>query len=231
MENILKSLNISKLGTGLSTGAKSWEGAGETLSSNSPINNQVIGEVKLASLSDYEILMKTAELAAVQWRTVPAPKRGELVRQMGNAFRENKANLGKLVSLEMGKSLQEGLGEVQEIIDICDFAAGLSRQLYGLSMHSERPLHRMMEQWQPLGVVGVISAFNFPVAVWAWNATLAWICGNVVVWKPSEKTPFSAIACQQIMQELLRENQAPEGLSNIIVGDASIGKKWQMITE
>jgi aldehyde dehydrogenase (NAD+) len=224
MENILKALKLSKAEKGLSSGQVFWEGAGEILISHSPIHGQEIGQVKMASFDDFDLLMRKAQLASQQWRTIPAPKRGEMVRQMGNAFRDNKEHLGKLVSLEMGKSLQEGLGEVQEIIDICDFAVGLSRQLYGLSMHSERPMHRMMEQWQPLGIVGVISAFNFPVAVWAWNATLAWICGNVVVWKPSEKTPYSALACQQIMQSVLKENDAPEGLSNIIIGDASIGK-------
>jgi aldehyde dehydrogenase (NAD+) len=224
MNNILKALNLSSVEKGLSTGQVFWEGAGESLKSDSPIHGQEIGKVKLASVSDYNKIITKAQEASALWRTIPAPKRGEMVRQMGNAFRENKENLGKLVSLEMGKSLQEGLGEVQEIIDICDFAVGLSRQLYGLSMHSERPQHRMMEQWQPLGIVGVISAFNFPVAVWAWNATLAWICGNVVVWKPSEKTPYSALACQQIMQGVLKANDAPEGLSNVIVGDAAIGK-------
>jgi aldehyde dehydrogenase (NAD+) len=224
MENILKALNLSTTEKGLSTGQVFWEGAGESLTSNSPIHGQEIGKVKLASVNDYDKIMTKAQEASTLWRTIPAPKRGEIVRQMGNAFRENKENLGKLVSLEMGKSLQEGLGEVQEIIDICDFAVGLSRQLYGLSMHSERPQHRMMEQWQPLGIVGVISAFNFPVAVWAWNATLAWICGNVVVWKPSEKTPYSALACQQIMQSVMKANDAPEGLSNVIIGDATIGK-------
>jgi aldehyde dehydrogenase (NAD+) len=224
MENILKALKLSKVEKGLSSGQIFWVGDGQLLKSHSPIHGQEIGEVKLASIRDYDVLMAKAQIASQYWRTIPAPKRGEMVRQMGNAFRENKEHLGKLVSLEMGKSLQEGLGEVQEIIDICDFAVGLSRQLYGLSMHSERPMHRMVEQWQPLGIVGVISAFNFPVAVWAWNATLAWICGNVVVWKPSEKTPFSALACQQIMQSVLKDNEIPEGLSNVIIGDSIIGK-------
>ena len=155
---------------------------------------------------------------------IPAPKRGEMVRQLGDALREKKDALGKLVSYEMGKSLQEGLGEVQEMIDICDFAVGLSRQLHGFTMHSERPLHRMYEQYHPLGVVGIISAFNFPVAVWSWNTALAWICGNVTVWKPSEKTPFCAIACQRIAADVFIANGLPEGISCLINGDAEVGK-------
>ena len=155
---------------------------------------------------------------------MPAPKRGEIVRQMGEQFRLYKKELGTLVSYEMGKSLQEGLGEVQEIIDICDFAVGLSRQLYGLSMHSERPFHRMYEQWHPLGVVGIISAFNFPVAVWSWNAMIAWVCGDVCVWKPSEKTPLTALACQQIIQDVLRNNEVPEGVSCLITGGRDAGE-------
>lgn len=152
------------------------------------------------------------------------PKRGEIVRQMGEAFRKNKQALGQLVSYEMGKSLQEGLGEVQEIIDICDFAVGLSRQLYGLTMHSERPEHRMYEQYHPLGIVGIISAFNFPVAVWSWNAMIAWVCGNVCIWKPSEKTPLSAIACQNIISSVIESNQLPEGLSTLLIGGPEIGQ-------
>jgi aldehyde dehydrogenase (NAD+) len=169
------------------------------------------------------VIAKAQEAFAV-WRTVPAPQRGELVRQMGNKLREYKEPLGKLVSYEMGKSLQEGLGEVQEMIDICDFAVGLSRQLYGLTMHSERPGHRMYEQYHPLGIVGIISAFNFPVAVWSWNSMLAWVCGDVCIWKPSEKVPLSAIACQNIIQEVLRENGAPEGLSGLVIGDYKVGE-------
>src|SRR6185369_9975879 len=155
---------------------------------------------------------------------IPAPKRGEIVRQMGNELRNYKEPLGQLFSYEMGKSLQEGLGEVQEMIDICDFAVGLSRQLYGLTMHSERPNHRMYEQYHPLGIVGVISAFNFPVAVWSWNAALAWVCGDVCVWKPSEKTPLCAIACQNIIQSVLKKNNVPEGVSNIIIGGRDVGE-------
>jgi aldehyde dehydrogenase (NAD+) len=151
-------------------------------------------------------------------------KRGEIVRQVGDALRQNKQNLGKLVSFEMGKSLQEGLGEVQEMIDICDFAVGLSRQLYGLTMHSERPGHRMYEQWHPLGVVGIISAFNFPVAVWSWNSMLAWVCGNTCVWKPSEKTPLCSIACQHIIGEVFERNQVPEGVSCLVQGGRELGE-------
>ncbi|MFN9116314.1 MAG: aldehyde dehydrogenase family protein, partial [Bacteroidota bacterium] len=158
------------------------------------------------------------------WRQVPAPKRGEVVRQLAEKIREYKEPLGKLVSYEMGKSLQEGLGEVQEMIDICDFAVGLSRQLHGLTMHSERPLHRMYEQWHPLGLVGIISAFNFPVAVWSWNSMLAWVCGDVCIWKPSEKTPLCAVACQHIVAEVFTKNQVPEGVSCVITGGREVGE-------
>jgi aldehyde dehydrogenase (NAD+) len=188
------------------------------------VDGQTIGSLAQASLNDYERVVTTAQEAFLTWRTIPAPRRGEIVRQMGDAFRTHKEGLGRLVSYEMGKSLQEGWGEVQEIIDICDFAVGLSRQLYGLSMHSERPSHRMYEQWHPLGVVGIISAFNFPVAVWSWNAMIAWVCGDVCIWKPSEKTPFCALACQAIIQEVLRKNNVPEGVSCLLVGDRQIGQ-------
>jgi aldehyde dehydrogenase (NAD+) len=167
--------------------------------------------------------MITHPLTAQDWRMTPAPVRGEFVRQMGDALRKYKADLGALVSIEMGKSLQEGLGEVQEMIDICDFAVGLSRQLYGLSMHSERPAHRMLEQWHPLGLTGIITAFNFPVAVWAWNAAIAWVCGDVCIWKPSDKTPYTAIACQKILSEVLVANEIPEGVSCLIIGDREVG--------
>ena len=166
----------------------------------------MIGKVSVASAKDYNTVIDTAEKAFAEWRTVPAPKRGEVVRQIGNELRKHKEALGTLVSYEMGKSLQEGLGEVQEMIDIADFAVGLSRQLYGLTIHSERPMHRMYEQWHPLGVVGIISAFNFPVAVWSWNSFLAWVCGNTCVWKPSEKTPLTAIACQKITEKVFKVN-------------------------
>ena len=175
------------------------------------------------SLEEFETLMKTASTAFKTWRLIPAPQRGEIVRQFGERLRALKYPLGKLVSYEMGKSLQEGLGEVQEMIDICDFAVGLSRQLHGLTMHSERPGHRMYEQYHPLGVVGIISAFNFPVAVWAWNTALAWICGDVCVWKPSEKTPLCGIACQKIAADVFLANNLPEGISCLINGDYTVG--------
>jgi len=183
-----------------------------------------IGQIQTSTFEDYEQVLQTAEEAFVYFRTIPAPKRGELVRQFGNALRNKKDLLGQLVSWEMGKSLQEGLGEVQEMIDICDFAVGLSRQLQGTTMHSERPNHRMYEQYHPLGIVGIISAFNFPVAVWAWNTALAWICGDVTVWKPSEKTPLCSIACQKIIGTILKENNMPEGISSLLNGGAEVGQ-------
>src|SRR6185369_4681125 len=185
---------------------------------------KLIAKVKTASKADYEKVISAAKDAFKFWREVPAPKRGEYVRQFGDKLREKKAHLGKLVSYEMGKSLQEGLGEVQEMIDICDFAVGLSRQLNGLTMHSERPLHRMYEQYHPLGIVGVISAFNFPVAVWSWNAMIAWVCGDVCIWKPSEKTPLCSIACQNIVSKVFEKNNVPEGVSCIINGDYKVGQ-------
>ncbi|MFD2522714.1 L-piperidine-6-carboxylate dehydrogenase [Emticicia soli] len=224
MKNVLRALKIKAVNEGVSTGLESWAGNGRMLSSYSPVDGALIGKVRQATHDDYEKVITKAEEAFKVWRQVPAPKRGEIVRQMGDALRANKDNLGRLVSYEMGKSLQEGWGEVQEMIDICDFAVGLSRQLYGLSMHSERLQHRMYEQWHPLGVVGIISAFNFPVAVWSWNAMLAWVCGDVCIWKPSEKTPLSAIACQQIIQEVLRNNDVPEGVSGLIIGDRKVGE-------
>ena len=181
----------------------------------------MIAKVGTATADDYQAVMKKAEEAAIAWKQIPAPKRGEIVRQIGDELRKYKEPLGKLVSYEMGKSLQEGLGEVQEMIDICDFAVGLSRQLYGLTMHSERPLHRMYEQYHPLGVVGIISAFNFPVAVWSWNAALAWVCGDVCIWKPSSKTPLCAIACQNIIGSVLKANSVPEGVSCLVIGNES----------
>ena len=224
MKDTLEKLGIKAINNGISTGQINWKGSGENLISYSPIDGKAIAETYLGSKDDFEKIVVSAQAAFEKWRLVPAPQRGEIVRQMGDAFRKNKSELGQLVSLEMGKSLQEGLGEVQEIIDICDFAVGLSRQLYGLTMHSERPNHRMYEQWHPIGIVGIISAFNFPVAVWSWNAMLAFVCGNVCIWKPSEKTPLTAIACQNIIQDVLKVNQLPEGLSNIIVGDRNIGE-------
>ncbi len=224
IEQVLQSLKISELNYGASTGLNSISTKGEKIDSFSPVDGQLIGSVNSATPEDYEHITKTAQEAFKVWRLMPAPKRGEIVRQIGDELRKYKEPLGKLVSYEMGKSLQEGLGEVQEMIDICDFAVGLSRQLYGLTMHSERPLHRMYEQWHPLGVVGIISAFNFPVAVWSWNAALAWVCGDVCIWKPSEKTPLCAIACQNIISEVLRKNNVPEGVSCLIIGDYKIGE-------
>lgn len=224
MKEVLEALNIKAVNDGVSTGIESWAGGGDLLSSYSPVDGVLIGKVNQATHDDYKKVISKAEEAYKIWREVPAPKRGEIVRQMGEALRANKDSLGRLVSYEMGKSLQEGWGEVQEMIDICDFAVGLSRQLYGLSMHSERLQHRMYEQWHPIGTVGIISAFNFPVAVWSWNSMLAWVCGDVCVWKPSEKTPLSAIACQNIIQEVLRNNNVPEGISGLIVGDRKVGE-------
>ena len=192
---------------------------------HSPADGKLIGTVAMATAEDYEQVVAKAQEAFKTWRTVPAPKRGEIVRQIGNKLRDYKEPLGKLVSYEMGKILQEGLGEVQEMIDICDFAVGLSRQLHGLTMHSERPAHRMYEQYHPLGVVGIISAFNFPVAVWSWNAMLAAVCGDTCIWKPSEKTPLTAVAVQHIIKDVLDENELPEGIFNLIIGDAEIGAK------
>jgi len=221
VQSILEKLEIQDLG--ISTGANAWKGSGDILNITSPVDGAVIGSVNQGGEGDYNRVVGQAQAAFVQWRMMPAPKRGEIVRQMGDALRANKDDLGVLVSYEMGKSLQEGLGEVQEMIDICDFATGLSRQLYGLTMHSERPLHRMYEQWHPIGLVGVISAFNFPVAVWAWNAMIAWVCGDVCIWKPSEKTPFTAMACQAIIRKVLVDNQVPEGVSCLILGGREVG--------
>ena len=223
IQNELKKLGLNEINDGTSTGSN-WFSNGETIESFSPVDGKLIGKVKSTTQEDYEKTIQTAQEAFKTWRTTPAPVRGEIVRQFGQKLREYKADLGKLVSYEMGKSYQEGLGEVQEMIDICDFAVGQSRQLYGLTMHSERPGHRMYEQYHPIGIVGVISAFNFPVAVWSWNAALAWICGDVVVWKPSEKTPLCGVACQKIIQEVLKENNLPEGISCLINGDYKVGE-------
>ncbi|OJV16581.1 MAG: aldehyde dehydrogenase family protein [Dyadobacter sp. 50-39] len=224
IDEILQKLGIGGINHGVTTGQSAWEGGGALLESFSPVDGQRIGAVSQAARADYDRAVETASLAFKSWRTLPAPKRGEIVRQMGTKLREYKQELGTLVSYEMGKSLQEGLGEVQEMIDICDFATGLSRQLYGLTMHSERPQHRMYEQWHPLGVVGIISAFNFPVAVWSWNSMVAWVCGNACVWKPSEKTPLTAIACQHIIRDVLQDNNVPEGVSCIVSGGREVGE-------
>jgi len=223
MQNILSALAIKEINEGCSTG-NSWFSNGTLLESYSPVDGKMIAKVKTASKEDYQKVITTAKSAFIYWREIPAPKRGEYVRQFGDKLRAKKAELGKLVSYEMGKSYQEGLGEVQEMIDICDLAVGMSRQLFGLQMHSERARHRMMEQWHPLGVVGIISAFNFPVAVWAWNTTLALICGDVCIWKPSEKTPLCSIACQHIWNEVAAENNLPEGISSVVNGDYKIGE-------
>ena len=220
----LQQLNISKENQGVSTGSQWIKSTGKKIDSYSPVDGKLIGSVISGDKNNYEEMIATAGEAFKEWRMWPAPKRGEIVRQFGDALRHYKEPLGKLVSYEMGKSLQEGLGEVQEMIDICDFAVGLSRQLYGLTMHSERPLHRMYEQWHPLGIVGIISAFNFPVAVWSWNTALAWICGNACIWKPSEKTPLCGIACQNIIAEVFAKNNVPEGVSCLIQGDREVGE-------
>lgn len=220
----LKPLRIKETNEGVSTGTNWLKSNGEVIESSSPVDGKTIGKIISADRESYEAVIKKAEEAFKQWRIWPAPKRGEVVRQIGEALRTYKEPLGKLVSYEMGKSLQEGYGEVQEMIDICDFAVGLSRQLHGLSMHSERPGHRMYEQWHPLGIVGIISAFNFPVAVWSWNSMLAWVCGDVSVWKPSEKTPLCGLACQHIIADVFTKNNVPEGVSCVIVGGREVGE-------
>ncbi len=220
--DFLSKLGIKEINYGASTGQQWLENAeGGELAIHSPADGKLIARVHQATEADYEAVIAKAQEAFVSWRTVPAPKRGDIVRQIGNRLREYKASLGALVSYEMGKSLQEGLGEVQEMIDICDFAVGLSRQLYGFTMHSERPEHRMYDQYHPLGIVLTISAFNFPVAVWSWNAMIAAVCGDVNVWKPSSKVPLTAIACQNIIAEVLRENNLPEGLFSLVIGKGS----------
>ncbi|MBQ0768501.1 MAG: aldehyde dehydrogenase family protein, partial [Bizionia sp.] len=223
IEDALRELGVKDINEGSSTGSNSFSN-GELIESYSPVDGKLIGKVKATTQADYDKVMDAATSAFKEWRTMPAPLRGEIVRQFGDKLREKKEALGKLVSYEMGKSYQEGLGEVQEMIDICDFAVGLSRQLHGLTMHSERPGHRMYEQYHPMGVVGIISAFNFPVAVWAWNTALAWVCGDVCVWKPSEKTPMCGIACQNIAAEVFKANGLPEGISNLINGDHNVGE-------
>lgn len=220
----LKQLGIAELNPGISTGTRWIDSKGPTIDSFSPVDAKKIGTITTADKSSYETVIAEAQKAFAVWRMWPAPKRGEIVRQVGDALRQHKEALGKLVSYEMGKSLQEGYGEVQEMIDICDFAVGLSRQLYGLTMHSERPAHRMYEQWHPLGITGIISAFNFPVAVWSWNSALAWVCGNVTIWKPSEKTPLCGIAVQRIVAEVFTRNQVPEGVNCLVQGGREVGE-------
>jgi aldehyde dehydrogenase (NAD+) len=224
MHDFIQQLGIKAQNSGVSTGINWLTSTGETITSSSPVDGKTIASVTSADKATYETVIAKAQEAFAEWRTWPAPKRGEIVRQIGEALRAKKEPLGRLVSYEMGKSLQEGYGEVQEMIDICDFAVGLSRQLHGLTMHSERPLHRMYEQWHPLGIVGIISAFNFPVAVWSWNSMLAWVCGDVCIWKPSEKTPLCGIACQHIVAEVFAKNNVPEGVSCLIQGGRDIGE-------
>ena len=223
IQTILSELGVENVNNGTSTGRET-SGKGAVIESYSPVDGKLIGKVTTTTNEEYENVLAKSQEAFKSWRMVPAPQRGEIVRQFGDKLREKKDALGKLVSYEMGKSLQEGWGEVQEMIDICDFAVGLSRQLYGLTMHSERPMHRMYEQWHPLGVVGIISAFNFPVAVWSWNTAIAWVCGDVCIWKPSEKTPLCGIACQNIFAEVLRDNDLPEGICCLVNGDREVGE-------
>jgi len=225
ISEILNRLHINDINEAFSTGSTWSSSPGAAIKAiESPVDGKKIASVKIATADNYNQVVEQSDKAFINWRTVPAPKRGEIVREIGDALRHNKQDLGKLVSYEMGKSLQEGYGEVQEMIDIADFAVGLSRQLYGLTMHSERPQHRMYEQYHPVGIVGIISAFNFPVAVWSWNAMLAWVCGDVCIWKPSEKTPLTAIACQHIAQEVFKKHNIGEGVSCLIIGDMDIGE-------
>lgn len=224
MPNFLKELKISELNKGVSTGTKWISASGEKIKSSSPVDGKMIASVNACDKRSFDYVVETAQNAFLEWRAWPAPKRGEIIRQIGNELRKSKATLGKLVSYEMGKSLQEGMGEVQEMIDISDWALGLSRQLYGLTMHSERPGHRMYEQYHPLGIVGIISAFNFPVAVWSWNSLIAMVCGDVCIWKPSEKTPLCAIACQNIISKVFKENDVPEGVCNLVTGGREVGE-------
>ena len=221
---VLRRLGIRSSNAGTSTGSRWLRSSGRSIDSYSPVDGKLIASVQATDRETYDKVVKSAAKAFAEWKTVPAPRRGEVIRQIGDALRARKEDLGMLVSYEMGKSLQEGLGEVQEMIDICDFAVGLSRQLYGLTMHSERPMHRMYEQWHPLGVTGIISAFNFPVAVWSWNTMIAWVCGNSCVWKPSEKTPLCGLACQRIVSEVFERSGVPEGLSGLVNGDYRVGE-------
>ncbi|MGI8892817.1 MAG: L-piperidine-6-carboxylate dehydrogenase [Bacteroidia bacterium] len=216
IEEMLDQLGIKELNNGACTGTKWLETSGDALQSFSPADGELIAKIKQATFEDYDKVVAISQKAFEKWRTVPAPQRGEVVRQIGDELRKYKEPLGKLVSYEMGKIYQEGLGEVQEMIDICDFAVGLSRQLYGFTMHSERPHHRMYEQYHPLGIVGVISAFNFPVAVWAWNAMLALVCGDTVIWKPSSKVMLCAVAVHNIIADVLKKNKVPEGVLNLV---------------
>ena len=220
---LFRRLGLRENNPGVFHGA--WSGGGKTLRSVSPINGKSLAKVRLATAAEYDQTIRAAQKAFAGWRILPAPRRGEIVRQLGNALRAAKKDLGRLVTLETGKILAEGEGEVQEMVDICDFATGLSRQLYGLTIASERPQHRMMEQWHPLGVVGIISAFNFPVAVWSWNGALAAVCGNATVWKPSELTPLTAIATTRIAEKICRANKIDPAIFALVCGDHTIGEK------
>lgn len=220
----LQQLKLTSKNKGVSTGNTWFESTGKWVESYSPVDGKLIGSVQVADRANYDLVVSKATEAFKEWRQWPAPKRGEIVRQIGEALRQYKEPLGKLVSYEMGKSLQEGYGEVQEMIDICDFAVGLSRQLDGSTLQSERPQHRMYDQYHPLGIVGIISAFNFPVAVWSWNTMLGWICGDVCIWKPSEKTPLCAVACQYIIAEVFEKNGVPEGVSGLVMGEREVGE-------
>ena len=223
--DFLKNLGINKKNPGTSTG-QDFFGVNnpEHISSHTPIDGSEIAQTSVTTRKDYDRVVEKAQEAFKEWRMVPAPERGEIVRQIGLELREHKQDLGKLVSYEMGKIYQEGLGEVQEMIDICDFAVGLSRQLYGKTMQSERPKHRMYEQWHPLGICGIISAFNFPVAVYSWNAMIAAICGDVMIWKGSEKTPLCGVAVQNIIAKVLKRNGISEGVFNLITGGREVGE-------
>jgi len=224
ISNLLTDLDLKKVNNGTSSGSIWLKSKGDSRTIYSPVDGNPIADVIETDDVSYKSILKNAEESFVHWRKIPAPQRGEIVRQIGNELRKKKNSLGELVSYEMGKSLQEGLGEVQEMIDICDFAVGLSRQLHGLTMHSERPEHRMYEQYHPLGVVGIISAFNFPVAVWCWNTALAWIAGDTCVWKGSEKTPLCSVACQNLIAQVLKDNDLPEGISCIVTGNYEVGE-------
>lgn len=225
IHKVLQRIGVPDQPAAIAVGLNWQNGAGDRLTGTSPINGETLVTLQEATLGDVGLVVDTAKNAFLNWRQVPAPRRGEFVRLIGEALRQHKTDLATIVSWEAGKITQEALGEVQEMIDICDFAVGLSRQLYGNTIASERPGHRLMEQWHPLGPVGIISAFNFPVAVWAWNSMLAFVCGDSVIWKPSEKTPLCAIACQQIVNNVAANfPEAPDGISNLLIGRANIGK-------
>jgi aldehyde dehydrogenase (NAD+) len=229
--DVLAQLGVPANPVATAVGTAWAEGAGRASTVRSPIDGRQLATVRLAAAADTPRVIAAAQEAFATWRDTPAPRRGEFVRRFAVALREHKEALGLLVAWEAGKIVEEGLGEVQEMIDICDFAVGLSRQLYGLTMASERPGHRLAEYWHPLGPVAVISAFNFPVAVWAWNATIGWVCGNTLIWKPSEKTPLTAIACQHLAAQLLAEMELPGGISNLLAGGADVGQALAESTE